>query len=76
MNNKNDGQLHVEIESFGIYTHLNACGDPERVAEFLSKLNADEYIGPVTSVSSALISAVKAAQTAREDKTLESSDGQ
>lgn len=68
MNNKNDGQLHVEIESFGIYTHLNACGDPERVAEFLDKLNADEYIGPVTSVSSALISAVKAAQTARADK--------
>lgn len=68
MNNKNDGQLHVEIESFGIYTHLNACGDPERVAEFLSKLNADEYIGPFTSVSSALISAVKAAQAARASK--------
>ncbi len=32
MNNKNDGGLHVEIESFGIYTHLNAYGDPERVA--------------------------------------------
>lgn len=76
MNNKNDGQLHVEIESFGIYTHLNACGDPERAAEFLSKLNADEYIGPFTSVSSALISAVKAAQTARPDKALKSSDGQ
>ena len=55
---------------------MNACGDPERVAEFLDKLNADEYIGPVTSVSSALISAVKAAQSARPDKALKSSDGQ
>ena len=68
MNNKDDGRLHVEIESFGSYTHLKTYGDPERVAEFLNKLNADEYIGPFTSVSSALISAVEAAQTARAGK--------
>lgn len=68
MNDKNDGWLHVEIESFGSYTHLKTYGDPERVAEFLNKLNADEYIGPFTSVSSALISAVKAAQHERTDK--------
>lgn len=67
MNSKDDGRLHVEIEAFGIYTHLNTYGDPERVAEFLNRLNADEYIGPFTSVSSALISAVKAAQIARAD---------
>lgn len=64
------------MSHLGFTPHLNAYGDPERVAEFLSKLNADEYIGPVTSVSSALISAVKAAQTARPDKALKSSDGQ
>ena len=65
MNNKDDGRLHVEIESFGSYTHLKTYGDPERVAEFLNKLNANEYIGPF---SSALISASEAAQTARADK--------
>lgn len=74
MSDKSERLLHVEIESIGMYSILKADGDPKTVGEFLDKLNADEYIGPFTSVSSAFISAVKAAHPARADA--ESHDGQ
>lgn len=61
MSDKSERWLHVEIESIGMYSILKADGDPKTVEEFLNKLNADEYMGPVTSVSSAFVTAVKAA---------------
>ena len=57
MNDKVERRLHVEIESIGMYSILKADGDPKTVEEFLNKLNADEYMGTVTSGSSALLEA-------------------